>query len=98
MEPETCRGCGLTHKRVECAGIYHCPNPACMSSGAAIHRMKLTSYQQNASGTHTVDPQEVIDTARAHLWNESDQAIKAAIEKMLPRWLALIPSTETNTP
>lgn len=38
----TCGSCGLTHPKVECGGIYHCPNPLCFGCGGHTHRVPHT--------------------------------------------------------
>jgi hypothetical protein len=54
----TCRSCGITDDKVECGGIFHCPNPFCHGSGGAYFRTTLKSYVENNDRTHSVDPTE----------------------------------------
>jgi hypothetical protein len=86
-----CAYCGLVHKDVEAAGIYHCPNVACPGPGAASWRAKLASYREVENDRHTVDPLEVIDAARARLHFETDETIKAAVcRSVLSYWSPLV--------
>lgn len=55
MNAETCGSCGITHKSVECSGIWHCPNALCLGSGGGYFRITLKSYKDNHDGTHSVD-------------------------------------------
>ena len=56
----TCGSCGLYHKKVECSGIYHCPNALCKGCGGGWFRQRLKSYEEcnDGSGCHTVDEKE----------------------------------------
>jgi len=82
----TCRGCGLSSKNVECAGIYYCPNPLCTSSGAAPHRAKMKSFQEDKNGRHTVDPDEMLQVGLKFLHEHPPSDLTAAVRRMLPYW------------
>lgn len=56
----TCFSCGLFHEKVECQGIWHCPNALCLGCGGGWFRRTLDSYKEcdDRSGMHTVDKTE----------------------------------------
>jgi len=81
-ETYVCMSCGLSHKQVECSGIYGCPNIACTISGNANFRTKLKSYRQDGS-SHTVDVEEWIQEVEKNIPLIEDAAIKAATEYSL---------------
>lgn len=54
----TCFSCGLFNERVECQGIWFCPNALCMGAGGAWFRRTLDSYQEVEYDRHTVDENE----------------------------------------
>ncbi len=55
----TCFSCGLKHYKVECQGIWHCPNALCKGSGGGWFRRTLKSYKEiDDNQKHTVDEQE----------------------------------------
>ena len=82
---ETCSYCGLTHKKVEMNGFYHCPNRACFSSGTTWFRRTLKSYkeEENQGGLISVDPEELIKVIQENPWGEIilDEAEKHSLEK-----------------
>jgi hypothetical protein len=49
----TCGGCGTTNDLVECGGIYNCPNPFCLASGA--WNLRLEREYQDEDGGQTND-------------------------------------------
>ena len=90
-----CHYCELEHQNVEADGIWYCPNILCMGPGAAHWRHTLASYKESA-GVHTVDPQEVLDRARAWLYDENDQVIADAVRKSIPRWQKMLEKKEES--
>jgi ribosomal protein L37AE/L43A len=55
----TCGACGITHKQVECKGMWYCPNALCKGAGGAWFKQTLDSYKEiNANGQHTIDENE----------------------------------------
>lgn len=87
---ETCCGCGLTHHLVEAIGIYHCPNPLCMATGAIWFRGGLKSFKEDGEG-HTIDPEEWIREGIKYLKEEcKDEDVKEAgyrnIDNILKRF------------
>ena len=77
-----CISCGLCHKQVECAGIYHCPNVACTVSGNSGFRSELKSFKEEGS-QHTVDVNEWISRVEKTIPKIKDAAIRAATEYSL---------------
>lgn len=63
---EKCFSCGIVHERVECDGIWHCPNALCRGVGAAWFRYKLISFIENYDGTHSVDEDEWEEAGRKY--------------------------------
>ena len=61
-----CFYCGLLSEKVECAGMYYCPNPLCAGPGGAWFRRKLLSYKESGNGGHTVDELEWKMAAKAY--------------------------------
>jgi len=45
----TCSACGITDSRVECSGIYHCPNPLCSMCGAGFARSSFGFHESEDS-------------------------------------------------
>jgi hypothetical protein len=77
-----CFYCGLHDGMVECAGLFHCPNPGCTGPGGAWFRADLQSYKTVAGDKHTVDDQEWLEAAEAYtkyLWWKTNY--KAAYER-----------------
>lgn len=72
----TCNGCGLTHRLVEC--LCYCPNPLCSGSGGTWFRLTLPSYQETSPSRHSVDPAEWLERGLAHALE--DAVIAAARE------------------
>jgi len=62
----TCFSCRLLHARVECEGIWHCPNALCTGCGGAWFRQTLDSYKECSSATHTVDEDEWLPKGILH--------------------------------
>jgi len=58
-----CFYCGLKDKRVECSGIWYCPNPHCPGPGGHWFRATLNSYTVNNDGTHSVCEEELEEKA-----------------------------------
>jgi hypothetical protein len=54
----TCYYCGTQSDKVECQGIYYCPNACCTGPGGGWFRRKLKSYKENKDGTHSVNEKE----------------------------------------
>jgi hypothetical protein len=48
-----CGGCGTTGDLVECGGIYNCPNPFCLATGA--WNLRLERGYQDEEGGQTDD-------------------------------------------
>lgn len=75
-----CFYCGLQDGKVECGGIYYCPNGLCGGPGSAWFNSTLKSYKDlSREGTHgryTVDSQE-----RVQAWQKRCEDQKAALEK-----------------
>ena len=65
MKKYKCFYCGLKHPKVECKGVFHCPNALCDGPGAAFFRSTLDSYVDHGS-THTVDEDERLKKGKAH--------------------------------
>ena len=57
---DTCRSCGFFDEKVECQGIWHCPNALCIGCGGGWFRRTLDSYKEFDDGSrdHTVDHNE----------------------------------------
>lgn len=55
----SCFYCGLFHKKVECGGVFYCPNPRCSGPGAAWFRQTLKSYKNVGNNSHEIDPIEL---------------------------------------
>lgn len=68
-----CYYCGLHNDKVECSGLFYCPNPKCTGPGGAYFRSTLKSYKELPCGGHTVDDEE--------LDKKSDEYILNLIEK-----------------
>lgn len=65
----TCFSCGVQHEKVECQGIYYCPNALCMGCGGGWFRQTLNSYhevQGAPNGGHTVDYNEWLKKGTIH--------------------------------
>lgn len=45
-----CIGCGLEDKKVECSGIYYCPNPFCSASGSTYWKTKNLNIVHERDG------------------------------------------------
>ncbi len=54
-----CCSCGLKHQKVECQGMWYCPNALCSGPGGAWFRKTLKSYRDILNSRHTVDPYEL---------------------------------------
>ena len=46
----TCIGCGLNDEKVECAGIYHCPNPFCSACGSTYWKAENLNVLKDKDG------------------------------------------------
>jgi hypothetical protein len=64
-----CYYCGLNNKKVECSGIFYCPNPSCSGPGAHWFREKLKSYKEFRDERHTVDDKELKESAYMYVYN-----------------------------
>lgn len=76
----TCIGCGLTHRRVECKGIYYCPNVMCTASGNYNFRSTIPSTVETKRG-HEVDLGDWVEAGYRYLseHKDIDPEIEAAI-------------------
>lgn len=78
----TCGFCSIgSHPKVECGGIYYCPNPLCTGPGAAWARALCTSYKEEPNGRHSVDWAEWRRVAKGfldELDNPADEQVWAA--------------------
>lgn len=85
---ETCISCGLDDERVECGGIYHCPNPVCTVTGAVWARRPLKSYRDNdRENTHSVDVDELLAVYLPDLLALApDAPMRLAAERSVERW------------
>jgi hypothetical protein len=45
-----CISCGIVDEKVECGGIYHCPNPFCTASGSTYWKTKNLNVKEDSSG------------------------------------------------
>ena len=82
----TCYYCKLHHKNVEAGGMWHCPNPLCTGPGAAYWRSKCKSYREFPNGTHTVDPEELIQLAMTMMETETDEVLRAHVLDSVKLW------------
>jgi len=55
-----CGGCGTTGDLVECGGIYNCPNPFCLATGAWNLRLER-GYQDEEGGQTDDQMQRMMD-------------------------------------
>lgn len=78
----TCIGCKLWHEKVECSGIYYCPNPYCRACGASWIAYRCSSKKEEKGGI-TVDDAE-LRTVRLAAFNEADLAVRNHIAKTHP--------------
>ena len=70
-----CRWCGIWHRHVEAGGWWHCPNPTCLSPGAAYWRHQMPSYLEIEKSTkHTVDPSDQIAAGEKKMTEHPDDA------------------------
>ena len=46
----TCIGCKLNDEKVECGGIYYCPNPFCSVSGATNWKSNNLNVRETSDG------------------------------------------------
>lgn len=81
-----CCGCGIHHPDVECAGIYHCPNPLCTATGAAYWRAKMKSYRDVDGHKHTIDPDEMVEIGKERLETETDEELRKGIKAGILYW------------
>jgi len=89
--PETCTCyyCGLTHRKVEAGGVYHCPNALCTGCGATWFRMRMKSYVEldgGPCGKHAVDPQEMLVRGLAYAYEIDDPVIAEKIRESAEKW------------
>lgn len=77
----TCFSCGLLHQKVECQGIWYCPNALCMGCGGGWFRNKLNSYKEcnDGSGCHTVDEDEWLKKGIIH--NKNNKIRRTAFRR-----------------
>lgn len=87
----TCHYCKLEHAKVECSGIYYCPNLLCTGPGAHYFRHSLDSYTEVEGGRHTVDEVEIVEKALAKINADPkfDQVVKAKILESVTKWLSI---------
>jgi hypothetical protein len=64
-----CYYCGLNSKKIECGGIFYCPNPRCSGPGGAWFRHQLPSFKENIDGTHTVNEDQWDNYAYGYTYN-----------------------------
>jgi hypothetical protein len=63
----TCFSCGYTHEKVECQGMFYCPNALCLGAGGAWFRATLDSYEDDpVEAFHTVDEEEWLRKGREY--------------------------------
>lgn len=62
----TCFYCDITHDKVECEGMLHCPNALCPGPGGGWFRYTLDSYEEVENMRHTVDEKEWHEKGKVH--------------------------------
>lgn len=70
-----CFYCGLKDGRVECGGIYYCPNGLCDGPGSGWFNRTLKSYKDLGSSGYTIDHDE-----RVEQWKKLCEDARGAIE------------------
>lgn len=53
-----CIGCGIQDARIECGGIWHCPNPLCRAAGAWAAREAFGFQQKDTQDSEGIMPTE----------------------------------------
>jgi len=62
----TCFSCGFKDPKVECRGIWYCPNALCHGPGGAWFRGTLESHVRHGH-THSVDSKEYQEKGEAYM-------------------------------
>lgn len=75
-----CIGCGIQDKRVECGGIYHCPNPLCRACGAWHVREAFGFHQEATKDADGILPTEEFEALRGWAKRMIDAAVEQALE------------------
>lgn len=86
-----CCSCGLVSAKVECSGIYYCPNKLCTVSGSTCHKKELKSYIDYGVGSIRIDPIEIVEWGFELLRIETDPNMIAAMNRSLDYWMNLRP-------
>jgi len=66
MVYEKCFSCEIKHPKVECIGIWYCPNALCRGVGAAWFRSTLDSYKEIDGIHHEVCKIEWLEKGRKY--------------------------------
>ena len=76
-----CIGCGLYHRRVECGGIYYCPNVLCNMCGATHWKTNKPWSRSVDNGVEILDWQAMHDEGLAYADSieETEPEVAAAI-------------------
>jgi hypothetical protein len=82
---EVCGSCGLKDERVECGGIYHCPNRFCTISGAFNHRVKAGYHGEDGVLTES-GRQMLIRDCLVEIAKLGPGPMRRAIRVSLDRW------------
>ena len=77
-----CQSCGLRDRRVECVGIFHCPNPLCNGSGGAWFRHRLASCRNLPNGKHTINEQERREKGFAYIESLEDKGLRDVLMRV----------------
>jgi hypothetical protein len=88
----TCCGCGFWGDRVECSGIYYCPNPLCRACGvtntiiARCKREGVPVYE--ADGRYTVQDTDIRRVQQLMVREIGDEALLAFLRERYPSFMA----------
>lgn len=66
-ELHKCFYCGFISNRVECKGMWHCPNALCSGTGAYWFRRKLKSFKDEPNRHHSVCPHELYKKGKRYM-------------------------------
>lgn len=88
----TCIGCGFWSERVECSGIYYCPNPLCRACGVTntiIARCKREGVQvvEDDNG-FSVDEDELRRVQQKMVREISDDALLTFLREKYPTFMS----------